>query len=258
MARSSSAIPAAIAAQPGRAKALSKPQPLPAAVMATATAAPGAKTRTRATSTSRRPRLCGQRARRSNERLRRGASASHSATAAKTAANAASRIASSNSIMVYSSYHLNTRTGSRVMSTNAKRDIFANLARIGTALSSPTRIEFLELLAETERSVEQLATLTGATVANTSQHLQKLRQAGLIARREQGLYVFYRLAGDEADGLLSALGHVGETYLAEVERIVTLYLARQDNLQPVPARELLVRAPRGLATVRCRRRPAET
>src|SRR5439155_885464 len=81
--------------------------------------------------------------------------------------------------MVYSSYHLNTRTGSPVMSTNAKRDIFANLARIGTALSSPTRIEFLELLAQTERSVEQLATLTGATVANTSQHLQKLRQAGL-------------------------------------------------------------------------------
>src|SRR2546426_140135 len=179
MARSSSAIPAAIAAQPGRAKALSKPHPLPAAVMATAMAAPGTRTRTRATSTSRRPRLCGQRARRPNERLRRGASASHSATAAKTAANAASRIAPSNSIMVYSSYHLNTRTGTHAMSTNAKRDIFANLARIGTALSSPTRIEFLELLDQTERSVEQHATLTGATVADTWQHLHTLRQLRL-------------------------------------------------------------------------------
>ena len=90
------------------------------------------------------------------------------------------------------------------MSTNVKRDIFTNLARIGTALSSPRRIEFLELLAQTERSVEQLATLTGTTVANTSQHLQKLRQAGLIIGRKAGLYVFYRLAGDEVVGL--ALG----------------------------------------------------
>jgi rhodanese-related sulfurtransferase len=143
------------------------------------------------------------------------------------------------------------------VSTNAKRDIFANLARIGTALSSPTRIEFLELLAQTERSVEQLATLTGATVANTSQHLQKLRQAGLIAGRKQGLYVFYRLAGDGVVGLLSALGHVGETYLAEVERIVRLYLAQKDNLEPVPARELLARARRGLVTVLDVRPPEE-
>src|SRR5467141_3516468 len=257
MARSSRAIPAAIAAQPGRAKALSKPHPLRAAVMATAMAAPGAKTRTRATSTSRRPRLCGQRASRPNDLLRRGASASHSATAPNTARNIANLIAPSNSVMVYSSDHLNTRTSSHAMSTNAKRDIFANLARIGTALSSPTRIEFLELLAQTERSVEQLATLTGATVANTSQHLQKLRQAGLITGRKEGLYVFYRLAGDEVVGLLSAIGHVGETYLAEVERIVRLYLAQKDNLEPVPARELLARARRGAVTVLDVRPPEE-
>src|SRR3981081_628275 len=111
------------------------------------------------------------------------------------------------------------------MSTNPKREIFSNLARIGTVLSSPTRIEFLELLAQTERSVEQLATLTGATVANTSQHLQKLRHTGVIPGRKEGLFVFYRLAGDEVVGLLSAFGQVGETYLAEVERIVRLYLA---------------------------------
>src|SRR6185295_16266321 len=104
------------------------------------------------------------------------------------------------------------------MSTNAKRDIFTNLARIGTALSNFTRIEFLELLAQAERNVEQLANLTGTTVANTSQHLQKLRQAGLIVGRKEGLYVFYRLAGDEVVGLLSALGRVGETYVAEIER----------------------------------------
>ena len=143
------------------------------------------------------------------------------------------------------------------MSTNAKRDIFTNLARIGTALSSPTRIEFLELLAQTERNVEQLANLTGTTVANTSQHLQKLRQAGLIVGRKEGLYVFYRLAGDEVVGLLSSLGQVGEAYLAEVERIVRLYLTQKDDLEPVPAKELLERARKGLVTVLDVRPPEE-
>ena len=143
------------------------------------------------------------------------------------------------------------------MSTNAKRDIFTNLARIGTALSSPTRIEFLELLAQAERNVEQLANLTGTTVANTSQHLQKLRQAGLIVGRKEGLYVFYRLAGDQVVGLLSALGQVGEAYLAEVERIVRLYLAQKDDLEPVPAKELLERARKGLVTVLDVRPPEE-
>ena len=87
------------------------------------------------------------------------------------------------------------------MSHNPKREIFAQLARIGTALSSPVRIEFLELLGQMERNVEQLANLTGISIANTSQHLQKLRQAGLITGRKQGLYVFYRLASDEEQTL---------------------------------------------------------
>lgn len=143
------------------------------------------------------------------------------------------------------------------MSTNPKREIFGQLARIGTALSSPLRIEFLELVAQTERSVEQLASLTTSTMANTSQHLQKLRQAGLIVGRKEGLYVFYRLAGDEVVELLSSLGRVGETHLAEIERIVRLYLAQKDDLEPVAAKELLVRARKGLVTVLDVRPPEE-
>lgn len=143
------------------------------------------------------------------------------------------------------------------MSTNAKRDIFANLARIGAALSSATRIEFLELLAQTERSVEQLSDLTATSVANTSQHLQKLRQAGLVVARKEGLYVYYRLAGDEIVGLLTSLGRVGEVYLAEVERIVRLYLTQIDDLEPVAAKEVLQRARKGLVTVLDVRPPEE-
>ena len=135
------------------------------------------------------------------------------------------------------------------MSTSPKREVFAGLARIGTALSSPTRIEFLELLAQAERTVEQLAKLTAASVANTSQHLQKLKQAGLIVGRKEGLYVYYRLAGDPVAGLLTAIGRVGETYVADVERIVRLYFAHKDELEAVPAKELLARARKGLVTV---------
>jgi rhodanese-related sulfurtransferase/biotin operon repressor len=144
------------------------------------------------------------------------------------------------------------------MSTpNPKRAIFESLARVGTALSSATRLEFLELLAQGERSVDELATLTGVSVANTSQHLQKLRQSGLIVGRKEGLYVYYRLAGDVVVGLLAALGHVGEAYVAEVERIVRLYLAEKDSLEPVPAKELLERARKGLVTVLDVRPPEE-
>jgi len=140
---------------------------------------------------------------------------------------------------------------------NPKRDVFHNLARIGTALSSPVRLEFLELLAQGERSVDQLATLTGVSVANTSQHLQKLKAAGLIVGRKEGQYVFYRLAGDEIVELLGALGRTGAAYLAEVERTVRLYFAAKDDLEPVPARELLERARKGLVTVLDVRPPEE-
>jgi rhodanese-related sulfurtransferase/DNA-binding HxlR family transcriptional regulator len=144
------------------------------------------------------------------------------------------------------------------MSTpNPKRAIFESLARVGTALSSASRLEFLELLAQGERSVDELATLTGVSVANTSQHLQKLRQAGLIVGRKEGLHVYYRLAGDAVVGLLAALGSVGEAYVAEVERIVRLYLTEKDSLEPVPARELLERARKGLVTVLDVRPPEE-
>src|SRR4030095_4539387 len=114
-----------------------------------------------------------------------------------------------------------------------------------------------ELLAQTERSVDQLATMTGATVANTSQHLQKLRQAGLVVGRKEGLYVFYRLAGDDVVTLLSALGKVGERYMAEVERIVRVYLMQKDDLEPVPEKELWERARKGLVSVLDVRPPEE-
>ena len=138
-----------------------------------------------------------------------------------------------------------------------KREVFEQLARIGSALSSGVRLELLELLAQGERSVDQLAALTGATVANASQHLQKLKQAGLIVARKQGQFVFYRIAGDEVIGMLSAMSKVGEAHVAEIERIVRMYFFSKDDFEPIPPAELLDRARRGLVTVLDVRPPEE-
>ena len=140
---------------------------------------------------------------------------------------------------------------------NPKREIFASLARIGTALSSPVRLDLIELLAQGERSVDELARLTGTSVANTSQHLQKLKQAGLIVGRKDAQFVRYRLAGDEVVALFRALGTAGQAYLADVDRIVRTYLDAKDELEPVPAGDLLERARKGLVTVLDVRPPQE-
>jgi rhodanese-related sulfurtransferase len=144
-----------------------------------------------------------------------------------------------------------------VSTHSPKRDVFAQLARIGNALSSGVRLELLELLAQSERSVDQLSALTGATVANASQHLQKLKQAGLIVGRKQGQFVFYRIAGDDVVGMLAAMSKVGETHIAEIERIVRMYFFSKDDFEPIRPAELLDRARRGLVTVLDVRPPEE-
>ena len=76
-------------------------------------------------------------------------------------------------------------------SGNFKHDLFAQFARVGKALGNANRLEILEYLAQGDRSVEDLAGVAGLTVANTSQHLQHLRQAGLVSSRKEGLKVYY-------------------------------------------------------------------
>ena len=140
---------------------------------------------------------------------------------------------------------------------NFKRDLFGQFARIGKALSNGKRLEMLEFLAQGERSVEQLAHLTGLAVANTSQHLQQLRQVGMVTARKEGLYVYYRVAGDGIVRLLAALHAVGEEHVADVDRLVKLFLDSKDNLEPVPAKELWQRVKQGLVTVLDVRPPEE-
>lgn len=142
-------------------------------------------------------------------------------------------------------------------SENIKRRLYDQLARIGKALGHGVRLELLEYLAQGERSVEALAKAAGLPVANTSQHLQQLRQAGLVVARRAGLYVHYRLAGDQVVELLTQVRTIAETNLAEVERLVRSYLSVKDELEPVPRPELLARARDGLVTVLDVRPPEE-
>ncbi len=142
-------------------------------------------------------------------------------------------------------------------SSNFKHDLFTQFARVGKALSNANRLELLEFLAQGERSVDELAKVSGLTVANTSQHLQQLRQAGLVMTRKEGLKVYYRLSGDDVITLLNALRAVAERHVAEVERLVNTFLTVKDDLEPVPAEELLQRVREGLVTVLDVRPPEE-
>lgn len=136
------------------------------------------------------------------------------------------------------------------MSTDElKRELYRAIGRVAQALASGNRLQLLEYLAQGERSVDALATMAGMTVANTSQHLQALRQAGLVTGRKEGQRVYYSLAGDEVVALYAVLRRVAESRIAEVERLVRDFIGQRDELEAVPAAELLDRARRGLVTV---------
>jgi rhodanese-related sulfurtransferase/biotin operon repressor len=122
-----------------------------------------------------------------------------------------------------------------------KDDLFTELARVSQALASPRRLELVDLLAQAEHSVEDLASLTGMSVANTSQHLQQLRQAHLVSVRRQGLYSIYRLSGQPVFRIWQAIRDFGQTELAEVERLVQTFITDRHDLEPITTSELLNR-----------------
>ena len=130
-----------------------------------------------------------------------------------------------------------------------KSALYQQIARVAQALASDARLHLLEYLAQAERSVDELARMTGLSVANCSKHLQALRQAGLVVARKEGLRVYYALAGDDVSRLLGSLRGVAEHRVAEVERLLRAWLAHRDDMEPVRARELLERAKKGLVTV---------
>lgn len=126
-----------------------------------------------------------------------------------------------------------------------KDQLYAQFARLGKALASPARLELLDLLAQGERPVEELAHEASLSVANASAHLQILARAQVVSSRKAGLRVYYRLADPSIYRLWAALRDAGSSQLAEIERLVGSYLNDRQTLEPLTREGLLERLTRG-------------
>ena len=127
----------------------------------------------------------------------------------------------------------------------AKAALFDALASVAQALGSGRRAEIVDVLAQGERSVDELAREISQSVANTSQHLQVLARAGLVRSRREGTRVYYRLASDRVGDLWAAVREVAVRQVAEVGVLADEYLGERDGVEQVSAAELEQRLARG-------------
>src|SRR5215471_357677 len=122
-----------------------------------------------------------------------------------------------------------------------KNELYDQFARLAKAMASGRRIELIDLLAQGPRTVEALAEETDQSIANTSQHLQVLRQARLVETSRRGNYIHYRLADDHVLRLWMALRSTGEVRLAEVGSLVQTFMSDRGSLQAMSQDELMER-----------------
>jgi rhodanese-related sulfurtransferase len=132
-----------------------------------------------------------------------------------------------------------------VASGVAKVALFDAFASVAQALGSGRRAEIVDLLAQGERSVDEVANEISQSVANTSQHLHVLARAGLVRSRREGTRVFYRLASERVGDLWAAVRDVAVRHVAEVNQLADEYLGERDGVEHVSATELQERLARG-------------
>jgi rhodanese-related sulfurtransferase/DNA-binding HxlR family transcriptional regulator len=132
-----------------------------------------------------------------------------------------------------------------VASGAAKAALFDAFASVAQALGSGRRAEIVDLLAQGERSVEEIANEISQSAANTSQHLHVLARAGLVRPRREGTRVFYRLASERVGDLWAAVRDVAVRHVAEVNQLADEYLGERDGVEQVSAEELQERLTRG-------------
>jgi rhodanese-related sulfurtransferase/DNA-binding transcriptional ArsR family regulator len=130
-----------------------------------------------------------------------------------------------------------------------KDSLYAQFARVGHAVSTPKRLELLDLLSQGEKTVEQLADQSTTPLKNTSAHLRVLRQARLVETRRDGQRIWYRLADEGVAGFLMALETLGRQRYAEVREVVDSYLDSRDSMEPIPTEELRRRLAAGDVTL---------
>lgn len=135
------------------------------------------------------------------------------------------------------------------MSTSPKLKLYEGFASVARALGNAHRIDIIEHLGQGERGVDALSAKVGLSTANTSQHLQQLKRAGLVESRRDGKYILYRISDDSVLTLMRALFDVGERNVAEVDKVLRGYFHERDNMEPVSHEDLLDRTRDGLVTV---------
>jgi rhodanese-related sulfurtransferase/DNA-binding transcriptional ArsR family regulator len=138
-----------------------------------------------------------------------------------------------------------------------KSDLYEQFGRIGRALGSTARLEILDLLAQSEKTVEQIAEQAQLGVKNASAHLRVLREARLVASRKEPPYVFYRLADEDVARLVRSLQKVAHDRLAEVRQIAREYLDSPFSMEPIGLEELQARLRSGEVTLLDVRPPDE-
>lgn len=142
-------------------------------------------------------------------------------------------------------------------SRQAKDTLYDALASVAKALGNGRRAELVDILAQGERSVEELAAEIGQTVANTSQHLQSLLRAGLVRTRRDGARVYYSLASEAVGALWRSMREVASGHVARIDEFAAAYLGDRSQLAEISREELLARIRDGEVVVLDVRPPAE-
>jgi|SRR5687767_6288054 len=127
----------------------------------------------------------------------------------------------------------------------AKDALYDAFAEVAKAMASGRRAELVDVLAQGERSVEELAGELGQSVANTSHHLRALARVGLVRTRREGTRIHYTLAGEDVSKLWAAMREVAGEHVAGIERLAADYLGDRSGLEAVSRKELATRLRRG-------------
>jgi rhodanese-related sulfurtransferase/predicted transcriptional regulator len=127
----------------------------------------------------------------------------------------------------------------------AKDELFDAFADVARALASGRRVEIVELLAQGERTVEQVAEAIGQSLANTSHHLRTLARAGLVTSRRTGTHVRYRLASDDVLEVWWAMRRVAAAQVEALDTLVRAYVGDRGEVEAISREELLERLGRG-------------
>jgi rhodanese-related sulfurtransferase len=127
----------------------------------------------------------------------------------------------------------------------AKDALFAAFAEVAKALAGGRRAEIVDVLAQGERSVEEIASEIDQSVANTSHHLRAMARAGILRTRREGTRIVYRLASDRVADLWATMRDIAAEHVAGITELAEAYIGDRTGLEPVSRHELEARLKAG-------------